>query len=75
MPYWFDSGQDREHGGYCLEAGSKQLVGQTRMIWGFSHAHRQGLSTPERDYLQAARQGYEFLQRHFLDPDMAATTG
>ena len=69
MPYWFDEGQDRQCGGYSLEQGSKQLVGQTRMIWGFSHAHRQGLSTPQRDYLQAARQGYEFLQQHFRDQE------
>ncbi len=69
LPFWYDTAQDREHGGYALEAGSKQLVGQSRMIWGFSHAHRQGWSTPERDYLQAARQGFAFLQQHFLDPE------
>jgi mannobiose 2-epimerase len=69
MPYWFEEGQDRQCGGYSLEPGSKQLVGQTRMIWGFSHAHCQGLSSPQRDYLQAARQGYEFLQQHFRDQE------
>lgn len=69
MPFWFERGQDREHGGYSLEPGSRQLVGQTRMIWGFSHAHLWGLSSPERDYLQAARQGFQFLQKHFLDPE------
>ncbi|MHB8955043.1 MAG: AGE family epimerase/isomerase [Pirellulaceae bacterium] len=67
LPYWFDQGQDPQFGGYSLEAGSKQLVSQTRMIWGFSHAHRHGFSTAQRNYLQAARQGYEFLQRHFRD--------
>ncbi len=67
MPFWYDSGVDRQQGGYTLEPGSKQLVAQTRMIWGFSHAHRHGLATPQRDYLAAARQGYEFLTAHFLD--------
>ena len=67
MPFWFDGAQDRRYGGYALEDGSKQLVAQTRMIWGFSHAHRHGLSTSERNYLDAARQGYQFLRRHFLD--------
>jgi mannobiose 2-epimerase len=67
MPYWYDSAVDQQHGGYILESGSKQLVAQTRMIWGFAHAHRQGLSTAQRDYLAAARQGYEFLVAHFLD--------
>lgn len=37
MPYWYEQAQDRQHGGYSLEAGSKQLVGQARMMWGFSH--------------------------------------
>ncbi len=76
MPYWYDTAIDKEHGGYVLSddaakpaspAREKQLVSQTRMIWGFSHAHLKGLSTPQRDYLQAARQGYDFLLAHFLD--------
>ena len=67
MPYWYDTSIDRRHGGYVLEQGSKQLVSQTRMVWGFAHAHRHGYSTAQRDYLAAARQGYEFLTKHFLD--------
>ncbi len=76
MPYWYDTAIDKEQGGYLLSddaakkaspATEKQLVTQTRMIWGFSHAHIKGLSTRQRDYLQAARQGYQFLLAHFLD--------
>ncbi len=67
MPFWYTQAQDRQHGGYNLEAGSKQLVGQSRMIWGFSHAHLNGLSSSQHDYLAAARQGYKFLIDHFLD--------
>jgi len=76
MPYWFDTAIDRTNGGYVLaddgtgkasRASEKQLVTQARMIWGFSHAHRKGLSSPQRNYLQAAEQGYRFLLAHFLD--------
>jgi mannobiose 2-epimerase len=76
LPYWYDTAIDREHGGYVLSddaarkappATEKQLVTQTRMIWGFSHAHLKGLSDAKRNYLKAAEQGYRFLQEHFLD--------
>lgn len=77
MPYWYDTAVDRKYGGYLLAddaarkapaATEKQLVTQARMVWGFSHAHLNGLTDGRRDYLQAARQGYQFLQAHFLDP-------
>jgi mannobiose 2-epimerase len=76
MPYWYDTAIDRQHGGYLLSddaekkappATEKQLVTQSRMIWGFSHAHLKGLSDGRRNYLQAAEQGYRFLREHFLD--------
>lgn len=76
LPYWYDTAIDRKHGGYILSddasrpapaATEKQLVTQARMIWGFSHAHRHGFSDSRRNYLEAARQGYQFLLEHFLD--------
>lgn len=75
LPYWFDTAIDRTNGGYVLAddlsgrgvATEKQLVTQARMVWGFSHAHRKGFSTFQRDYLQAAQGGYRFLLDHFLD--------
>jgi cellobiose epimerase len=76
LPYWFDTAIDRTNGGYVLAddaakqappATEKQLVSQARMIWGFAHAHIHGFSTPERNYLRAAEQGYRFLIDHFLD--------
>jgi mannobiose 2-epimerase len=78
LPYWFDTAVDHQHGGYVLSddaarkappATEKQLVTQTRMIWGFSHAHLKGLSDPKHNYLKAAEQGYRFLQDHFLDQE------
>ncbi len=76
LPYWYDTAIDREHGGFVLSddaarkaapATEKQLVTQTRMIWGFSHAHLKHLSDSNHNYLKAAEQGYRFLQDHFLD--------
>jgi cellobiose epimerase len=78
MPYWYDTAVDQQQGGYLLSddatkkappATEKQLVTQSRMVWGFAHAHRKGLSTPSRHYLKAAEQGYRFLLAHFLDPE------
>jgi len=78
MPYWYDTAVDRQFGGYLLSDDAaqkapppteKQLVTQSRMVWGFAHAHRKGLSTSSRDYLKAAEQGYRFLLAHFLDPE------
>lgn len=77
FPYWFDTAQDGEQGGYLLADGlqgrgtaqEKQLVTQSRMIWGFAHAHRHGYSTERRNYLSAAEQGYRFLKEHFHDRD------
>ncbi len=76
MPYWYDTAVDRRYGGYVLAddaaktappAAEKQIVTQSRMVWGFSQAHLRGLSTTNRNYLEAAQQGYHFLKEHFLD--------
>ena len=76
MPYWYDTAIDWKEGGYLLSddalrkappATEKQLVTQSRMIWGFSHAHRNKLENGKRDYLKAAEQGYRFLLAHMKD--------
>ncbi|HTL18214.1 MAG TPA: AGE family epimerase/isomerase, partial [Patescibacteria group bacterium] len=76
LPYWYETAIDRHNGGYVLAddaarkappATEKQLVTQTRMIWGFSHAHLKGFSDEKHNYLAAAEQGYRFLRSHFLD--------
>jgi len=75
FPYWYDKTVDWENGGYLLDATiegqgkpkDKMIVSQARMLWGFSHAQLKGLGDPQRDYLKAARQGYEFIRNHFYD--------
>ena len=78
MPYWYDTTLDQEHGGYLLAddavlpvdpPATKMIVTQARMVWGFAHAHRNGIRDPGRDYLAAAAQGYRFLIEKFRDPE------
>lgn len=77
LPYWYDTAVDWKRGGYLLAADAtkpvppatdKQIVSQARMVWGFSHAYLQGYRDARRDYLKAARNGYDFLVAKFLDP-------
>ena len=76
MPYWYDTAIDWTNGGYVLSddaarpprpATEKQIVTQSRMVWGFSHVHLKGYRDPNRDYLKAARHGYRFLVERMLD--------
>lgn len=75
FPYWYDTAVDHTNGGYILADSNngrtavtdKMLVTQARMVWGFSHAHIKGLSDPQRNYVDAARIGYEFIRNHFYD--------
>lgn len=62
LPWWALT-VDKRHGGYVLAPDEKQLATQSRMIWVFSHAHRNHLG----DYLAAAEQGVEFLLARFRD--------
>lgn len=78
LPFWHDTTLDRTHGGYVLAfdailgplpPSEKQLVGSTRLIWTFAHAHQAGLSNSSRNYLDAASHGLEFLRQHFKDSE------
>lgn len=77
LPYWYDRCVDWQRGGYLLADDAvravpppteKMIVTQAHMVWGFAHAYRKGYRDPQRDYLRAARQGYQFLLEHFRDP-------
>lgn len=76
VPFWLTRGVDEEYGGfltYLDENGDptgetlKTLVCQTRMIYAFSAAHRANLG--DGRFLAKARQGVEFLIRHFWDDE------
>src|SRR5437867_4793392 len=77
MPYWCDTAIDGQRGGYLLaddlkgrgEARDKQLVTQSRLVWGFAHAHLHKLGDGQHDYLKAAQNGYRFLLDHFRDKE------
>ena len=74
LPFWLRNGLDHDHGGYLTTFdaegraagdGSKFLVTQARMIWGFSALAE---ILPERaDLLDAARLGVDFFHEHFWD--------
>ena len=78
IPFWLDRSVDEEYGGYltCFDAdgnytgnGTKYIVTQGRMVWGFSNlrefARPEDLERMER----AARQGAEFLMSSFWDDE------
>ena len=55
-------GNDRSH-----NESMRGLVSQARLLWVFSHAHLEGYSTPQHDYLKAAAHGYSYLIETMLD--------
>lgn len=76
LPFWLNHSQDLEYGGFlsyfdrngkATEKTDKTLICQLRMIYTMSHCHRNGLG--EGRCLAAARQGVEFVRRHFWDSE------
>lgn len=68
LPFWFDLTQT-PNGAFQFGDGLPivSLSAQSQMIWTFARAHRDGYSTPTRDYLGAARRGYNFLRDKMRD--------
>lgn len=75
LPYWYNTAVDKVNGGYFLSDdlkgrkpnNEKQLVTQSRMVWGFSHSHIKGFSNLDRNYVDAAEYGFKFLTNYFYD--------
>ncbi|RRJ85171.1 AGE family epimerase/isomerase [Aestuariirhabdus litorea] len=76
LPMWREHGIDRRHGGFFerldqqlkpLPLDSKRLLVQCRQIFVYSLAYST-LGNPQDAH--AARQGFEFLVRHYRDPDL-----
>lgn len=77
LPFWYGSAYIGSARGYRLgedavrgrfDEDGQQIVPQARLVWAFARAHRMGYSAADHDYLLAARHGYEYLQKAFLDP-------
>ena len=72
--FWTERSIDREYGGFNVRfdqhgrfiegESNKSIISQTRAVWGFCNFYRH---TRNPLHLQAARQGVDFLIRHFWD--------
>lgn len=75
IPFWERHSIDWEHGGYysCLDREGrvfdtdKYVWLQNRQVWTFSMLYNR--VEPREDWLQIARNGVSFLQRHGMDAD------
>ncbi|WP_428389339.1 AGE family epimerase/isomerase [Mucisphaera sp.] len=72
LAFWHET-IDHHQGGYNTTAPNlpetKRLtLSQARLVWTFATAHLEGHSTPDRDYLAAARHGYRYLNQNLRDP-------
>lgn len=73
LPLWLRT-VDPVFGGYVVSdprggppTGTRQLVAQARLVWGFAHAARAGYAPSAGPYLEAAALGYHYLASHHLD--------
>lgn len=76
IPFWLEKSIDRQNGGYltCIDENgmvtpdkNKMIISQTRMLWGFSALADFIPEKYTRQAESAARQGYDFLIKHFWD--------
>lgn len=76
IPFWLDRSVDNEFGGYitsfdekgCFDGnGIKNIVTQSRMVWGFSYLLPYAKEEDKPRMKEAARQGAEYLQNEFWD--------
>ena len=75
IPFWLNHAIDRQHGGFlnCLDRTGtvyntdKAMWIQSRAVWTFSKLYNEVDRRPE--WLDAARQGYEFVRRYGFDSD------
>ena len=76
LPFWRQRGVDEQYGGFLTYLdrngnptgeGDKTLVCQARMIYTFSSIARAGFD--DGYFVDAARQGVDFLIKHFWDPE------
>jgi len=78
IPFWLERSVDTQHGGYLTQFdetgvfngnGTKYIVTQSRMVWGFSNLLEFARPEHKAAMEQAARQGADFLTRQFWDEE------
>ncbi len=76
LPFWMDNAVDEECGGFLTffdrdgkptGETTKTLLCQERMVFTFSHAHREGYG--DGRCLELARRGLEFMVEHYWDAE------
>ena len=75
IPFWFPRSFDREHGGFLLMRDADgSLIDDDKAVWIQGRATWM-LSTlyntiePKQEWLEGAKLGYEFLNKHCFDSD------
>jgi len=75
LSYWSDNTIDHVHGGFygsvdnennAHHESPKGVVLNSRILWTFSAAY---LATNKKEYLNAARRSYQYLNDHFIDEE------
>ncbi len=78
IPFWLDKSVDKEYGGYITSFdengefdgnGIKNIVTQSRMVWGFSYLKDLAREEDKARMQEAARQGAEYLMNEFWDKE------
>ena len=78
IPFWLDKSVDKEYGGYITSFdengefdgnGIKNIVTQSRMVWGFSYLKDLAREEDKARMQDAARQGAEYLMNEFWDKE------
>ena len=78
IPFWLDNSVDTQYGGYITSFdengkfdgnGIKNIVTQSRMVWGFSYLLDFAKEEDKARMKEAARQGAEYLMDQFWDKE------
>ena len=75
MPFWFPRSYDREHGGYLLMRDADgSLIDDDKAVWiqgraAWMLATLYNTVEPRAEWLEGAKLGYDFLNRHCFDVD------
>lgn len=78
IPFWLDRSVDTEYGGFITSFdengkfdgnGVKNIVTQSRMVWGFSYLRDLAKEEDKERMEKAARQGAEYLMNEFWDKE------